>query len=56
MWRAEHFSWFMTTMLHTAPEQTAFDTRIQLSQLDRIAASPHAAAELAENYAGLPVG
>ena len=56
VWRAEHFSWFMTTTLHTAPGQSAFDTRLQLSQLDRIAASPHAAAELAENYAGLPVG
>jgi p-hydroxybenzoate 3-monooxygenase len=56
VWRAEHFSWFMTTTLHTAPDQTPFDTRLQLSQLDRIAASPHAAAELALNYAGLPVG
>jgi p-hydroxybenzoate 3-monooxygenase len=56
VWRAEHFSWFMTTTLHTEPEQGPFDTRIQLSQLDRIAASPHAAAELAENYAGLSVG
>jgi p-hydroxybenzoate 3-monooxygenase len=56
VWRAEHFSWFMTTTLHTAPDQSAFDTRLQFSQLDRIAASPHAAAELALNYAGLPVG
>jgi p-hydroxybenzoate 3-monooxygenase len=56
VWRAEHFSWFMTTTLHTVPGQSAFDTRLQLSQLDRIAASPHAAAELAENYAGGPVG
>jgi p-hydroxybenzoate 3-monooxygenase len=56
VWRAEHFSWFMTTTLHTDPEHGPFDTRIQHSQLDRIAASPHAAAELAENYAGLPVG
>ncbi|WP_419998503.1 4-hydroxybenzoate 3-monooxygenase [Streptomyces boninensis] len=55
VWRAEHFSWFMTTTLHTTPNQTPFDTRLQLSQLDRIASSPHAAAELAENYAGLPV-
>ncbi|MFC5907537.1 4-hydroxybenzoate 3-monooxygenase [Streptacidiphilus monticola] len=55
VWRAEHFSWFMTTTLHTAPGQSEFDTRLQLSQLDRIASSPHAAAELAENYAGLPV-
>lgn len=55
VWRAEHFSWFMTTTLHTAPGQSPFDTRLQISQLDRIAASPHAAAELAQNYAGLPV-
>lgn len=56
IWRAEHFSWFMTTTLHAAPGQSAFDTRLQLAELDRIAASPHAAAELAENYVGLPVG
>ncbi|MGV9342607.1 4-hydroxybenzoate 3-monooxygenase [Streptomyces sp. NPDC003688] len=54
VWRAEHFSYFMTTALHTAPGQSPFATRLQLSRLDRIAASPHAAAELAENYAGLP--
>lgn len=52
VWRAEHFSYFMTTTLHTAPDQSPFDTRLQLSQLARIAASPHAAAELAENYVG----
>ncbi|WP_328908371.1 4-hydroxybenzoate 3-monooxygenase [Streptomyces sp. NBC_00234] len=55
VWRAEHFSYFMTTTLHTDPEQSGFDTRLQLSQLDRIATSPHAAAELAENYTGLPL-
>ncbi|MFD3515552.1 4-hydroxybenzoate 3-monooxygenase [Streptomyces sp. NPDC058657] len=55
VWRAEHFSYLMTTMLHTDPGQSAFDTRLQLSQLERIASSPHAAAELAENYTGLPL-
>jgi p-hydroxybenzoate 3-monooxygenase len=55
VWRAEHFSYFMTTMLHTDPAQSAFETRLQLSQLDRVATSPHAAAELAENYTGLPL-
>ncbi|MFC9428627.1 4-hydroxybenzoate 3-monooxygenase [Streptomyces sp. NPDC056987] len=54
VWRAEHFSYFMTTTLHTDPAQSAFETRLQLAQLDRIASSPHAAAELAENYSGLP--
>jgi p-hydroxybenzoate 3-monooxygenase len=55
VWRAEHFSYFMTTMLHTDPAQSAFESRLQLSQLDRVATSPHAAAELAENYTGLPL-
>nr|WSW64995.1 4-hydroxybenzoate 3-monooxygenase [Streptomyces sp. NBC_00995] len=55
VWRAEHFSYAMTTMLHTDPGQSGFDTRLQISQLDRIASSPHAAAELAQNYAGLPL-
>ncbi|HET6358969.1 4-hydroxybenzoate 3-monooxygenase [Streptomyces sp.] len=55
VWRAEHFSYSMTTMLHTDPAQSAFDTRLQLSQLHRVANSRHAAAELAENYTGLPV-
>ncbi|MFD6277047.1 4-hydroxybenzoate 3-monooxygenase [Streptomyces sp. NPDC060209] len=55
VWRAEHFSYFMTTTLHVDPDQSHFDTRLQIAQLDRIAASPHAAAELAMNYAGLPL-
>ncbi|MET7619151.1 4-hydroxybenzoate 3-monooxygenase [Streptomyces sp. NPDC005408] len=55
VWRAEHFSYFMTTTLHTDPAQSPFETRLQLSQLDRVATSPHAAAELAENYTGLPL-
>ncbi len=53
VWRAEQFSYFMTTTLHVDPQQSAFDTRLQISQLDRIAASQHAAAELAENYVGV---
>ncbi|WP_328859609.1 4-hydroxybenzoate 3-monooxygenase [Streptomyces sp. NBC_00306] len=56
VWRAEYFSYSMTTMLHTDPAQSAFDTRLQLAQLNRLATSRHAAAELADNYTGLPVG
>ncbi|TDC72665.1 4-hydroxybenzoate 3-monooxygenase [Streptomyces hainanensis] len=52
VWRAEHFSHFMTSTLHLAPDQDPFATRLQLAQLHRIADSRHAAAELAENYAG----
>lgn len=53
VWRAEQFSYFMTTTLHVDPAQSPFDTRLQISQLDRIADSPHAAAEPAENYVGI---
>ncbi len=56
VWRAEHFSSFLTTTLHTDPGHCPFDTKLQLSQLDRFATSEHAAAELAENYTGLPLG
>ncbi len=55
VWRAEQFSNFMTAALHLDPEQSDFDTRLQLSQLDRIASSRHAAAELADHYTGPPV-
>lgn len=55
VWRAEHFSYFMTTTLHADPAQSAFEMRLQLSQLERVATSRHAAAELAENYTGLPL-
>lgn len=53
------FSYFMTTTLHADPDQSAaqsaFDTRLQLSQLARIASSRNAAAELAQNYVGVPI-
>jgi p-hydroxybenzoate 3-monooxygenase len=54
VWRAEHFSWFMTTMLHRPPDQNPFDQRLQLSQLDYVTSSRAAATSLAENYVGLP--
>ncbi|GAA4541961.1 4-hydroxybenzoate 3-monooxygenase [Amycolatopsis samaneae] len=54
VWRAEHFSWFMTTMLHTDPDADGFARRLQLSQLRYTASSRAAATSLAENYVGLP--
>jgi p-hydroxybenzoate 3-monooxygenase len=54
VWRAEHFSWFMTTMLHRFAGQSPFERQLQLSQLRYTAGSPVAAASLAENYVGLP--
>jgi p-hydroxybenzoate 3-monooxygenase len=54
VWRAEHFSWWMTSMLHRFPEHDPFGERLQLSQLDYICRSEAAATSLAENYVGLP--
>ena len=54
VWRCEHFSWWMTTMLHTAGDP--FDAQLQLSQLRWVTSSRAGAAGLAENYAGLPIG
>ncbi|MCL4791736.1 MAG: 4-hydroxybenzoate 3-monooxygenase [Gammaproteobacteria bacterium] len=54
VWRAEHFSWFMTSMLHRTPEGDAFERKLQRSQLAYIFKSRAAAASLAENYVGLP--
>jgi len=54
VWRCTHFSWWMTTMLHQG--QDPFDEQLQLSQLRWVTSSEAAAAGLAENYAGLPIG
>jgi p-hydroxybenzoate 3-monooxygenase len=54
VWRAEHFSWWMTSMLHRFPgDDAAFQQRIQLSQLRYVVSSRAAATSLAENYVGL---
>ena len=54
VWRAEHFSWWMTSMLHQFPDNDAFQRRLQLSQLRYTVSSTAAATSLAENYVGLP--
>jgi len=54
VWRAEHFSWWMTSMLHRDPAGDPFDGRLQLSQLRYTASSTAALTSLAENYVGLP--
>ncbi len=53
VWRAEHFSWWMTTMLHRPEGGDPFDLRLQESQLRYVTTSPAAATSLAENYVGL---
>jgi p-hydroxybenzoate 3-monooxygenase len=54
IWRAEHFSWWMTSMLHRFDDSDPFSQRLQLSQLRYTTSSRAAATSLAENYVGLP--
>jgi p-hydroxybenzoate 3-monooxygenase len=55
VWRCEHFSWWMTTMLHLPPDADPFDLRLQRSQLRYVTTSASQARSLAENYVGLEV-
>jgi len=54
VWRVEHFSWFMTSMLHRPADQDPFEMALQRSQLQYVTSSHAAAVSVAENYAGLP--
>jgi p-hydroxybenzoate 3-monooxygenase len=58
VWRAEHFSWWMTSMLHRDPAAAddPFATALRRAQLEYVCASEAAATSLAENYVGLPWG
>jgi p-hydroxybenzoate 3-monooxygenase len=53
-WRAQRFSWWMTTMLHRPPDETPFDYRRRLAELDYLVGSRAAMTSLAENYVGMP--
>jgi p-hydroxybenzoate 3-monooxygenase len=53
VWRVQHFSWWMTSMLHRFPGGDPFDERLQRSQLRYVCSSRAAATTLAENYVGL---
>jgi p-hydroxybenzoate 3-monooxygenase len=54
VWRAQHFSWWMTMLLHTFEDDDAYGRRLQMSYLDYVTSSEAAATTLAENYVGLP--
>jgi p-hydroxybenzoate 3-monooxygenase len=53
VWRAQHFSWWMTTLLHSFASYDAYDRRLQQSYLDYVCTSDAASTSLAENYVGL---
>ncbi|WP_020655907.1 4-hydroxybenzoate 3-monooxygenase [Massilia niastensis] len=52
VWRAEYFSWYMTSMLHTFADATPFERQMQRAQLDNVVNSRALATALAENYVG----
>jgi p-hydroxybenzoate 3-monooxygenase len=54
VWKAERFSWWMTSVLHQFPEQGRFNERLQRAELDYLMHSDAAMSALAENYVGLP--
>ena len=53
-WKVQHFSWWMTSMLHRIPSESAFDRQRQLAELDYVTSSRAASSALAEHYTGLP--
>ena len=54
VWKAQRFSWWMTSMLHVFPDDRPFENRVHLAELDYVLSSDAALASLAENYVGLP--
>ncbi|MBY4894034.1 4-hydroxybenzoate 3-monooxygenase [Rhodobacteraceae bacterium N5(2021)] len=54
VWKAERFSWWFTSMMHRFPDQTAFDLKMQIADLEFLRGSTSAQKAMAENYVGLP--
>ncbi|WP_306043829.1 4-hydroxybenzoate 3-monooxygenase [Mameliella sp. MMSF_3455] len=54
IWKAERFSWWMTTLLHRFPDQNEFDLKIQLADIEFLRSNREAQSVLAQNYIGLP--
>ena len=54
VWKAERFSWWMTSMLHRFPDTDAFSARIQVAELNYLVGSKAATEAMSENYVGLP--
>ncbi|MCD0245858.1 4-hydroxybenzoate 3-monooxygenase [Xanthomonas melonis] len=55
IWKAERFSWWMTTLLHRFDGEDAFTARVRQAELDYLLGSEAGRATIAENYAGLPL-
>ena len=55
VWKSERFSWQLTRLLHLFPDDSDFERRMQLAELEYLASSEAAQKSLAENYVGLPL-
>jgi p-hydroxybenzoate 3-monooxygenase len=55
VWKAQRFSWWMTSLLHRFEDHSSFDRRRQIAELDYVTSSQAAATALSENYVGLPM-
>lgn len=53
VWKAERFSWWMTSLMHRFPDSDDFDRKVQEAELDYLVHSRAGSASLAENYVGL---
>ena len=54
VWKAQRFSWWMTTMLHTFPDTPSYDQKLKEIDMSYLFSSDAALSSLAENYVGLP--
>ncbi len=54
VWKAQRFSWWLTTLLHRFPDNIPYDIKLQDTELSYLFSSETALRLLAENYVGLP--
>ncbi|SFE96497.1 p-hydroxybenzoate 3-monooxygenase [Sulfitobacter brevis] len=54
VWKAERFSWWFSSLLHRYPDQSEFDLKMQISELEFLRSNKAAQQAMAENYVGLP--
>lgn len=55
VWRTQHFSWWMSSMLHRLPDDTGFGHKRQIAELDMVTRSVAGRTLIAENYVGTPL-
>ena len=54
VWKAARFSWWFSSLMHRYPEQSGFDFKMQVAELEFLSSNPAAQQAMAENYVGLP--